>query len=191
MKKIICFLLHAACLMAGPVLTLEPGNDPARSGAPGTTVGWGFRLTPDANEWIGVTASFLLNETNPSLGFYVDLIGSQGGPEFGVLPPAPYADWVQEFDAGNFLGLGMYAIDPGAAIGAVNAGTIRVLYERYSGDPGVCGSLCFVDSGELDVVFSVTVDRQDVPEPGSWGMGVMGLASIWGMRRLRRAAEFL
>ena len=81
MKHLTLILLWAASLTAAPVLTITPAG--AASGTPGATVGWGFSLTPDDTEWITVIASFVLNESNASLGVYSDLIGSQGGPAGG------------------------------------------------------------------------------------------------------------
>ncbi len=181
MKLLAIGMLWAAALMAAPVITLDPA-DGALTGAPAGTVGWGFTLTPDATEWITVTGSFLLTESNPSLGFYGDLIGSQGGPSGGLLPPAPQPDWVQSFDLGLFTGLGFYSIDPFAAPGAINSGTIRILYERFSDDPTTCGD-CYLGSGELDAAFSVTVADNAVPEPSTWLLLPAGTIAILAKRR--------
>lgn len=176
MKLISLFALWAASMVAAPVFTLDP-NDPARSGAPGTSVGWGVSVAPDSAEWIAVTASFVLAESNPSLGFYFDLIGSEGGPVGGVLPPSPQPAWATN--------LGEYFIDPFAAVGAVNTGSIRILYERFSDDPGTCVS-CYLGSGEADLDFSVTVDAPPVPEPSTWVLMIS--AAGLGMLLRRRAA---
>ncbi|MBS1823815.1 MAG: PEP-CTERM sorting domain-containing protein [Acidobacteria bacterium] len=181
MKHLTLILLWAASLTAAPVLTITPAG--AASGTPGATVGWGFSLTPDDTEWITVIASFVLNESNASLGVYSDLIGSQGGPAGGVLPPSPQPAWSQDFDPGLFTGLGSYTIDPLAVAGAINSGTIRVLYERYSDDPTQCGD-CYIDSAEWDLAFSVAVDDTSVPEPGSWALIATGAAAI-AIRRMR------
>ncbi|MFN7935868.1 MAG: PEP-CTERM sorting domain-containing protein [Bryobacteraceae bacterium] len=181
MKHLIMILLWAASLTAAPVLTLTPSA--AVAGAPGATVGWGLSLTADDAEWITVIGSFVLSESNASLGVYGDLAGSQGGPVGGLLPPSPQPAWVQDFDLSVFTGLGFYAIDPLAAAGAVNSGTIRVLYERYSDDPTQCGD-CFLGSAEWDVEFSVTVEETSVPEPGTWGIIATGVGAAM-IRRMR------
>lgn len=181
MKHLSLILFWAASLTAAPVLTITPGG--ALTGAPGATAGWGFTLTPDDTEWITVTGSFVLSESNGSLGVYSDLIGSQGGPVGGLLPPSPQPAWIQDFDLGLFTGLGFYAIDPLAAAGAVSSGTIRVLYERYSDDPTQCGD-CYIDSAEWDVAFSVAVEDASVPEPGTWAIVATGVAAIL-VRRMR------
>src|SRR5258708_36076602 len=52
------------------------------TGAPGDTVGWGFSSTKDDFfQSISFGQSILINETSPSLGTYMDLIGPQGGPD--------------------------------------------------------------------------------------------------------------
>lgn len=173
MKLISLFALWAASLGAAPVFTLDP-NDPVRSGAPGTSVTWGLSVAPDSAEWIAVTASFVLAESNPSLGFYVDLIGSQGGPTGGVLPPSPQPDWLTD--------LGQYFIDPFAPVGALNTGNIRILYERFSDDPSTCVN-CYLGSGEADLDFTVNVDAPPVPEPGTWLLTISAAAAILVRRR--------
>ncbi len=158
-------------LLVALLLTLSPaGSVP---GAPGTAVGWGFTLTSDPSEWIAVIGSFTTGETNPSVGFYFDLIGSQGGPAGGVLP-AGDPDWVQDFDLGALTGVGFFQILPDAPVSSANSGNIHVLYERFADDPAVCGD-CYVDSGELVVPFSFVVDTE-VPEPGTGALFGAALA---------------
>ena len=164
---------------AAPVLTLTPPGPV--SGAPGSAVGWGFHLTSDPTEWIAVIASFTTDETNPSLGFYIDLIGSQGGPVNGVLPSGD-PDWIQDFDPIAGTGVGYFQIFPDALLQSVNSGNIHVLYERFSADPATCGG-CRLDSGDLIVPFSFTVDAA-VPEPSTLSLlGLAALAVLW--RRAR------
>jgi hypothetical protein len=181
MKLLTIGMLWAASLMAAPVLSLDPAGG-ALTGAPAGTVGWGFALTPDATEWIAFTGSFLLTESNPSLGFYGDLIGTQGGPSGGLLPPAPQPNWVQSFDLNLLTGLGYYSIDPFAAPGAVNSGIIRILYERFSDAPNTCGD-CYLGSGELDAAFSVTVADNAVPESSTWLLLPAGIFAMLAKRR--------
>lgn len=166
---------------AAPALTLSPGG--SVTGAPGTAVGWGFTLTSDPNEWISVIASFTTDESNGSLGFYFDLIGSQGGPAGGVLP-AGAPDWVQDFDLNAQTGVGYFQIVPDAPLASVNSGNLHVLYERFSDDPASCGE-CHIDAGELVVPFSFTVDTE-VPEPATWGLLMVGtLGAAVGRKRSR------
>jgi len=182
MKTTILSLILTAAMgiaSAAPVLTLTPPGPV--SGAPGSAVGWGFHLTSDPTEWIVVIASFTTDESNPSLGFYFDLIGSQGGPVNGVLPPGD-PDWIQDFDAIAGTGVGYFQIFPDAPLLSVNSGNIHVLYERFSADPATCGA-CLLDSGDLIVPFSFSVDTA-VPEPGTLsilGLG-LGALAIWRRR---------
>jgi hypothetical protein len=171
-------LVCAGSAAAAPVLTITPG--PAALATPGQFTGWGFTLTSDPVEWITVTTSFLIGETNPSIGFYGDIIGGWGGPSAGVLAPGD-PDWSQPYDLLSFTGLGYYFVYASTPLGSLNSGSIRVLYERYSADPNTCVS-CWVGSGELDAPFSVLAD---VPEPSTMWFLIAGIAGIaWG-RMLR------
>lgn len=168
------FLILGCGVSAAPIVTLD---QPDLVGLPGQAVGWGFQAESEPlagppgggnQEWITFTGSFLLWESNPSIGAYVDLIGSLGGPEDFVLPPG-YGPWTVAFDFSQFLGLGIYFIEPQVVPGAVNSGVIRVLYERWSDDPNQCGE-CNLGSGELDLAFSVRVTDElpaPVPEPAT------------------------
>lgn len=195
MRTIIAFaafLILGCGVSAAPILTLD---QPDLVGLPGQAVGWGFQATnqiqtaPPAGEepeWITFTGSLLLSESNPSIGVYVDLIGSLGGPENFVLPPG-YGPWTVGFDFSQFLGLGIYFIEPQVVPGAVNSGVIRVLYERWSDDPNQCGE-CNLGSGELDLAFSVTVTDtlpEPVPEPGTWALVAGAWLAVMGWRQHR------
>lgn len=195
MRTIIAFaafLILGCGVSAAPILTLD---QPDLVGLPGQAVGWGFQATnqiqtaPPAGEepeWITFTGSLLLSESNPSIGVYVDLIGSLGGPENFVLPPG-YGPWTVGFDFSQFLGLGTYFIEPQVVPGAVNSGVIRVLYERWSDDPNQCGE-CNLGSGELDLAFSVTVTDtlpEPVPEPGTWALVAGAWLAVMGWRQHR------
>lgn len=169
-KLTLTLTLLAATSFAAPLLTLDPPSG-AVGGAPGTTVGWGFTLTPEPNLWLSAIGSFILNETNPSLGSYTDLIGSLGGPtNFSLAPGAN--PWQLVFNFTNQLGLGFFEINNNALVGSTNSGTIRVLVEAFSDDPADCGGECLESTFELDVPFSVTVNEAtpEVPEPSTWMM---------------------
>jgi len=168
MKKILFVLAlfaGAAIPSWGGVLLNTDPVDGHVFGQPGEIVGLGFTMTPDPETWTTVIGSFVLTESNPSLGLYVDLIGSQGGPVDGLLPPGSLA-WAQN--------LGFYAIDPGALLGAETVGTIRVLYEQFSDDPRTCGE-CQINSSWVDAPFAVTVGEA-APEPGT--MLLVGAALV-------------
>ncbi|HEV2447547.1 MAG TPA: PEP-CTERM sorting domain-containing protein [Candidatus Sulfopaludibacter sp.] len=170
-------LISAPCLAAaGPLITPDPFGG-AVAGPPGSSVGWGFTVQSDASDWVAFVASFPLFESNPSVGLYTDFIGAHGGPVNFALPPgAP--DWIESFRPAAQTGLGSYTIAPSALPGAVDSGTIRILYQLYTGDPNTCGS-CAAGTGSLDVPFQVTVNA--APEPGTWLLLAMGIG--WLARR--------
>jgi hypothetical protein len=138
---------------------------------PGDTPVFAYTAHADPALWISFVTSVTLFETNPSLGFYTDIIGANGGPLDFALPPAA-PDWVTD--------LGSFSIDPAALPGAADSGTIRVLYQRFTGDPGICSADCFVDEGSFDVPFQVTVtsNSASVPEPKTWALVLLGILLI-------------
>jgi hypothetical protein len=141
------------------------------SGLPGDAPVFAYTAHADPALWISFVTSVTLFETNPSLGFYTDIIGANGGPVDFALPPAA-PDWVTD--------LGSFSIDPAALPGAADSGTIRVLYQRFTGDPGICSADCFVDEGSFDVPFQVTVisTSASVPEPKTWALVLLGILLI-------------
>jgi hypothetical protein len=187
-KILSTFLLlaSAAPAMADPVMVLEK---PDQSGPPGGFAGWTFTLKADPTAWISLIGSFVLEETNASIGGYVDFSGFQGGPTNGVLALGA-ADWTSVFDP-TFVGsggLGVYFIDSLQIPGAGTHGTIRVLYERFNANPLTCGGGCRTGDGQLDVPFSVTVGAPPsaVPEPEPSVLLILGGVLLAGARGLRR-----
>jgi len=168
---------HAAGIAIDPI-------DGSISGTPGESLGWSFTVTADATEWISFVTSFTIDETNPSVGFYTDFIGAEGGPTNFVLAfGAP--DWTQVFDDVMQTGLGVFAIDQGAVVGSVDSGNIRILYSAYDEDPNSCEG-CSGTPGSFDVPFAVAVvDVSDAPEPGVYLLTGMGLAALSVLRRRR------
>jgi hypothetical protein len=181
--KIVCIAacigLSIGVIQAQPNLTLAP-SDGLIFGAPGATVGWGFDLTADLNNWATIIATTPLNETNPNLGSYLDFISLQGGPSNGALSPgAP--DWAESFDTNTFSGFGSYTIGSNAQVGDFDSGQFLVEYELFSGDPSICTN-CFVSSGVFLENFTVAVS----PEPGTWALMLGGCAAIGGLVRRSR-----
>lgn len=161
-------------LLAGCVPAATLSTDPISgiaAGSPGDIVGWGFNtFNTDLVQSISFSQSVLINETNPLLGTYTDFIGPQGGPDnFSV---DPNSTWSEGFDLANQFGLGSYQIDPGAAIGSSDSGSIRVFYNLADGTPE-----------SVDVPFTVQVQAAAAaPEPGSWCLLLVGLALVLGVR---------
>ena len=81
-------------LYGSPIVVLQPG--PSISGTAGSTVGWGFGITPESQYGVSIIATFLVGESNPGLGTYTDIVSYQGGPSAGQLNPTE-PDWVQPF----------------------------------------------------------------------------------------------
>lgn len=175
---LLTFVLCVSVTMAAPVFgTLTP-----LSGPPGSAAGWGIDITPDANDWISFTGSFIVVESNP-IGFYGDFLGSLGGPDSGVLAPSTAESWLAPFDFPNSIGLGYYSFDPAAPNGALTFGAIRVLYERFSDNPLTCGD-CFIESNYVDLLFTASV-ADEVPEPTTTFLSAAGLALFFARRRLQ------
>jgi hypothetical protein len=173
-------LVGCSTVAAGPIVTLLP-PDGAIQGAPDSVVGWGFNITADDTMWTTIVGVVVLNETDPAVGLFIDLISPQGGPLNGSLAPGS-PDWTQPSLPFLGLGFGAYSISSTAATGAINEGQFVVLYELFSSDPLTCGG-CFVDSGITALPFSVEV----VPEPGTTAMIAGGLALGWFLRRRRHS----
>jgi hypothetical protein len=159
--------------LAAATITIDPVSGIA-AGSPGETVGWGFSTyNTDLLQSISFSQSVLVNETNPLLGFYVDLIGPQGGPDNFSLDPN--TTWSEGFDLANQSGLGYFVIDPSAIAGSSDSGSIRVFFNLADGTP---------DS--IDLPFMVQVQAPaDAPEPGSWCMLLLGLGVLSGRGRPR------
>lgn len=161
--------------LADPVLTVYPQPDAKLKGAPGQAVTWNFQLNGDPVHWTSVIGSMLLFETNPSVGTYVDIAGSVGGPSNGVL--APGATWNSQ--------LATYYIDAFAGIGSLNSGTIFLLFETFSGDPNTCGG-CFVNSNLLTADVSVEVGQPQASVPEGGAPVALVAAALFSIGRRRR-----
>ncbi len=177
--------LAASCSQAAPILTLDPANGNIAGGA-GSTVGWGFDLQSDPTNYLTIISSFLTGETYASLGNYVDLIASQGGPDAGLVDPAA-GDWVQPFFFGANpaaqTGVGAFQISSLAQAGDTDSGFIQIDWELDSASAGCPG--CFVSSGTILAPFQVTVVTPS-PEPATYGLFL--LAACAGYLSYRRRA---
>jgi len=183
MKKILVLLFAMGLpLLAGPIIQLDPA-DGVLTGTPGSTVGWGFTIQSDPLQWISFEGSFLMNETNPGLGAYTDLIGASGGPLDFVLPAgAPL--WMQSFSDAAQSGIGAYALSPASLPGDQNLGVLRVLWVAYSADPYTCGN-CFAGSFQQDFNFQVTAadaPSQVAPEPATLSVVLIAGAMFLGRK---------
>jgi hypothetical protein len=185
----VMLMASAAGAPASAVIALSP-PDGAISGAPGSTVGWGFTLTNGA-DWVSIDSVTTENETSPlggvSGGFtsYMDLLG---GLSNGVT--APGKTWTLAFSPGNpGTGLGQYAIDPSTPSGASDSGDFLIFYDEFSADPNTCGS-CYIDTLQLfdsngnAPAFTIDVPASAVPEPALTMLMILGVVVLrWRLLR--------
>lgn len=83
--KPILLLVFSAVLRFPAILTVA---QPDIGAIAGQTASWTFQASADPAVYLTFTGSFLLFETNPSIGTYMDSIGAWGGPVNFALPPA-------------------------------------------------------------------------------------------------------
>jgi hypothetical protein len=177
-------------LWAAPALTLTPMG--SLSGQPGDTVGWGFRITNDANYIEITSASFCLSPvsfpacTLPTTGVFTDFISGYNDIIVGFSGDTDPATVAQPFDPIALTGIGSFVIDPGAPIGAVDVGAIVLTYDVFNADPNDLGAKKLATDQVLTADASVEVGNSS-PEPatfGIFGLGLAGLAAIaWRGRR--------
>ena len=171
-------MLSASSAVAGPIdfrfMALPTGG--AVSGAPGTTVGWGYELAnPSPTDWLVITAlnADPFSNGTPSAGpFDSPILGP------GTQVTVPYGG-----------GFGLYELtwDSGAPLGFMNSGIFVLSGEFWDGDP-LAGGAWLAAANDQSSPYSATVTAETpIPDPGSTllllGMSVVGLGAA--RRRLR------
>jgi hypothetical protein len=161
-----------------PTLSLDPLGG-AISGAPGTTVGWGFTLTNPGVDFLVVTGSdfcvgVITSPCSNSLGTYTDFTG----PQFLLAGPSPENSGVtQTFDNSLLTGIGGFLINP-SATGSV-VGDIVLTYDLFNVDPNSPNFDPTQDTvslgNSLTAPASITVATQTVPEPATLLLLATGL----------------
>ena len=117
-----------------PTLALDPASGDI-TGAPGSTVGWGFTFSNLGSNWAVVTSSdfcvgVITSPCNNSFGAYADF----AGPQFILVGPDPEsASFNQAFDSSTQQGIGSFFINP-TSVGTV-LGQIVLTYDLFSVDP--------------------------------------------------------
>jgi hypothetical protein len=182
-RLVLVAILLAGAVSAGPVFTITPSGDV--SGAPGSTVGWGFTITNDT-DYIEITSaqycvnpvSFPLVCTPSGLGTFNDFISQFNdiivGPPGGTDPTSVS----QDFDPILMTGVGSFVIDPGASGG--DAGQIVLTYNVTDLDPNDPNAVTLGTDLVLSANASVNVST---PEPGTAGLIFLALAGLGVARR--------
>lgn len=158
---------------------LDP-SDGAITGAPGTTVGWGFTLTNTENFLVVTSSAF---EPSAPLGTFTDFISAPDN--FFVIGPAPAASnsWSQVFNATTKTGLGSFTFSPTTLPDTVAYGDIVISYDLFSRsplDPNFNPDTDTLSNGnELTAFASVST----VPSPGAFWL--FGSVLIGGLATLR------
>jgi hypothetical protein len=184
LKQILLGTVAASALIAAPILNLSPGA--AISGAPGSTVGWGFTLTNDLN-WIEVVqAQFCLDSpvNNPCFLASTQFVDIISNPPNDVIV-GPSGSVSQIYAPSSNLGLGSFIISPGAAIGSSVVGNILLTYNTFDADPNAGGNQIGFNDAISARASVTTITESTLPEPTTWGLAGIGLAGLVA-RRLRR-----
>jgi hypothetical protein len=184
-KGLVAGILLAGTLAAAPVLTLNPGT---RSGLPGQTVGWGFKLTNDTDfllfsEVAFCEGPFISGGCTDTYGVFTDFLAQF---QSVVLGPG---DQINElFDDSTQQGIGSFKINNNAVAGNQDMGTIFVIYDAYSCDPTVCSDpVQDVFSGSISAPAEVDVQAATgTPEPATMGVVGLVLAGLIALRYLHR-----
>lgn len=175
-------------------MTLEPANGVV-DGEPGATVGWGFDIVNDTSYALVIDDSYFCESgedpvngpdysCGPALGAstYTDFIASNlNNPAQGVLYPG---ETIQAFD-GVSNGVGAYAIDPAAAVGSTDSGTLVIVYDEYSPD----FSTEIAANLELTAPVSVAVTPEPETAGPVAGALLMGALLVRTQLVLRRRAS--
>ncbi len=173
---LVCMLL-ACGASAAPILTLNPVSG-ALSGAPGSTIGWGFTITSDLPDYMAIT--YVEFTPPPAFGTFTDFAG------YNFLVIGPSGTVTQAFNAGAMSGLGSFQILGSATPGVYN-GELWVHWESYADDPSGGPSGDPTGSGVFQPAVSITVTAPTaVPEPGSWLMFAGGLGAVCFLRRKKQ-----
>ena len=182
----VMLIASAAGARASAVIALSPLGG-VISGAPGSTVGWGFTLTNGA-DWVSIDSVTTENETSPlggTTGGFISYMDLLGGLSNGVTPPG--GTWPLAFSPGSpGTGLGQYSIDPSTPFGASDSGDFLIFYDEFSADPNTCGS-CYIDTLQLfdskgnAPAFTINVPVSAVPEPALTVLMILGIAVLIGL----------
>jgi hypothetical protein len=173
---LVVLLLSASVAHAGPItFSLLPG-DGVISGAPGSTIGWGYSITNESTLWLEVFnfSGATIENTQAAESLF----------EYPIV--APGTTHTVEYDPANFAGLYQLTWDATAPVGFVSTGFFVLSGQFLDGDPFEGGNV--VESAE-DLVTSYTATvtaATAVPEPSTLLLFTTSLVAT-GIVRRRRA----
>ncbi len=176
-------------LSSAPLLQLLPPSG-AVSGAPGSTVGWGFTITNPTNFLVVTGSDFcegaVVSPCPHTIGTYTDYIGAFN---FIVVGPAPESPVVsQPFSLAAMTGVGSFQINGTSHAGDVASGQVRVSYDLYRTSPNDLNFDPSVDTISTGNVLTATARvAVTVPEPASLGVIGITLMGLAALKRRRRA----
>ena len=173
-------------LADGIDLTLLPGSD--ISGAPGSTVGWGYTITNDTSDWIATMSISATGFTNGTPNAIFDLPAV-----------APDSSVTELFTLGATAscavppcGLYSFTWDATASVGTVNSGVFTVGSDFYSGDPSDPSSTDLGVAPDASAAYSVTATAPvATPEPTSLILLLTGLGLGGALRVSRRKSFYM
>jgi hypothetical protein len=174
------------------------------SGAPGSTVGWGYQIVNNTSFFLFIDNSAFcgpggdpqftqcaspyngVTNFGPALGTYTDFIANN------LTVIAPNATATLGFDAAAMSGIGEYTISPTAIPGSTDPANLAtqtsklfVTFQEYNGDPFAGGSQV---SGDIEISTPVEAEVQAVvatPEPAAWLLMGSALLMFAGWRAVR------
>jgi len=144
------------------------------AGPPGSTVGWGYSITNESNQYwlvtVALNAGSFLNGT-PNAIF-----------DFPILAPGNNATEI--FDPNAPSGLYELTWDATAPSGFINSGLFTLSAEWWSGDP-LNGGVFVMDAPDTYAFYSAEVGSP-VSEPSSLALLPVGLGGLLALRRKLR-----
>jgi len=169
----LLLMFSLASLSQADILTLIPSSGSV-TGAPGSTVGWGYFIADPTSDWLVPTGLVL---TNPSSGTVTDIF------DFPVVAPNSAVSLAYSFVSpggpGNSSGLIEYAVP--LDVNSVQSGTIVLQYQLYDSDPDTNPNANPVGapaaSGIVGFEFTPT-GTTAVPEPATWALLLSAIAVL-------------
>ena len=159
------------------VMTLIPASGNL-SGTPGSTVGWGFSLTGDADYYL-----MFSDVTYSTLAGWGDFTGYLA--DLGSFIVDPGSTFTHPFNTDPQTGVGSFSIHPDAMPGFVTTGIIDATYGVFQVSPDNPDFNSDTDIISLDNRFSnpASVTVSNVPEPSTFLLLGAGLGGLMFRRR--------